>query len=221
MRKLIVTVAICLLVGAPAWGGVQNSKHDLSTFFATTTETCVFCHTPHQTDAAGGQDPLWNHSVSTQGNYGVYASDTMNASPTNFGGGSTAGSLNVSQLCMSCHDGTVAIGALYNPPNSGLGTFSAKNNVDASQYLINSAKVGTDLTNDHPINFDYGTAITNGDTELTAKTSNAWVDGGKTVPLFGGYVQCASCHDPHNTTYKPFLVKSNDNSGLCTTCHTK
>ena len=48
-----------------------------------------------------------------------------------------------------------------------------------------------------------------------------WVDAAHTVPLFGGKVQCASCHDPHNNTNEPFLTKTNDGSQLCFTCHAK
>lgn len=35
------------------------------------------------------------------------------------------------------------------------------------------------------------------------------------------FVECASCHDPHNTTNGTFLRTSNANSGLCLACHTK
>jgi len=222
MRKLLIAVALGLLVAAiPASAGVQGSKHDMSSWFDGTTEVCVFCHTPHQTDQAGKQDPLWNHSVSTQGNYGVYSSTTLNATITDFGGGGSPGSLNVSQLCMSCHDGTVAIGSMYNPPNSGIGSFTAAANVDGSQHLTGNPLMGTDLTNDHPVNFTYDSALVGLDDELNTPDSSAWVDAGKTVPLFSGKVQCASCHDPHDTSNTPFLVKSNGQSALCTTCPIK
>jgi predicted CXXCH cytochrome family protein len=34
-------------------------------------------------------------------------------------------------------------------------------------------------------------------------------------------VECASCHDPHNTTNGTFLRRSNAGSGVCLTCHIK
>lgn len=34
-------------------------------------------------------------------------------------------------------------------------------------------------------------------------------------------VECASCHDPHNTTNGTFLRRTNAGSGLCLTCHNK
>ena len=47
-----------------------------------------------------------------------------------------------------------------------------------------------------------------------------WVED-SVVPLFGGKVQCATCHDAHDNTASPFLVKANTNSDLCLTCHDK
>ena len=46
-------------------------------------------------------------------------------------------------------------------------------------------------------------------------------DGAGEIPLFGGTVQCASCHDPHDNTNAPFLRKTNTASALCSTCHQK
>ena len=40
---------------------------------------------------------------------------------------------------------------------------------------------------------------------------------GDTIPR----VECASCHDPHNTTNGTFLRRTNAGSGLCLTCHNK
>ena len=39
--------------------------------------------------------------------------------------------------------------------------------------------------------------------------------------LFGGLVECASCHDPHDNSNAPFLVMANTASALCLTCHDK
>ena len=63
--------------------------------------------------------------------------------------------------------------------------------------------------------------LTVADGELVVPESDMWVDAAHTVPLFGGKVQCASCHDPHNNVNEPFLTKTNDGSQLCFTCHLK
>ncbi|NIR44634.1 MAG: hypothetical protein GWN51_09725, partial [Gemmatimonadetes bacterium] len=99
----------------PAPSQMINTGHDLSagsTFGATTNATgiCVFCHTPHQAAAANGQDPLWNHTLSATAAYGVYGSTTMDATPTELGG-AVAGTAAISNLCLSCHDGTVSVGS--------------------------------------------------------------------------------------------------------------
>ena len=62
---------------------------------------------------------------------------------------------------------------------------------------------------DGGFNFDYPGAVPN---EFQMPTN---------ANLFGGTVQCASCHDPHLTTNGAFLVTSNTDSALCTDCHLK
>ena len=81
--------------------------------------------------------------------------------------------------------------------------------------------MGTSLSDDHPVNFTYVAALATADGELATPISAAYVDAAQTVPLFGGKVQCASCHDPHDNTYEPFLTTTNAASQLCSTCHLK
>jgi len=220
MRKQhwILFLAIAALA-APAFANVVGSKHDLSSTGTATgnstniTEVCVFCHTPHQAAGANAQDPLWNHTIAGTAAYTVYASDTLDATPTELGG-ATAGTAAVSNLCMSCHDGSVGLGSLYNAPAEGTPSNSAVN-------ITGAALMGTDLSNDHPINFNYNAALQGLDNELVIPDSADFVDAAGEVPLFNESLQCATCHDPHDTTNAPFLVKSNTNSGLCTTCHVK
>lgn len=85
----------------------------------TFKRVCVFCHTPHNaiTDSSLINAPLWNHELSSvswytvktsgQSIYNAAFSNTiyLNASPTNSPDGA-------SRLCLSCHDGTVSVGAV-------------------------------------------------------------------------------------------------------------
>jgi predicted CXXCH cytochrome family protein len=217
---LLLAVVVLAFAAQPALAQVVGSMHDLGSggagsFTATNTDrVCVFCHTPHQAAAANSQDPLWNHTLSGQASYGVYGSTTMNAVPTDIGG-AVAGSAAVSNLCMSCHDGTVGVGSLYKDPTTG-----APDN--SGTTISGSALVGTTLTDDHPVNFTYDAALATADGELVTPNSATSVDAAGNIPLFvGASVQCASCHDPHDTTNTPFLVVSNANSALCTSCHQK
>lgn len=215
MKKItLIVLALLLVAGAAYAQTVVGSRHDLSATGASTTfrsnnvnRVCVFCHTPHQPDSPTfiDTDPLWNHTLSSVAGYNVYASDTLNATPTNLGGGTT-----VSNLCLSCHDGTVGLGNLYNDPNEA-GTPS-----NSGLVISGNALLGTDLSNDHPVNFTFDAGLSSADGELNDPTTAAVGD-----LLFGGTVQCASCHDPHDSTNTPFLVMDNTNSALCTTCHIK
>ncbi|MCB0284279.1 MAG: hypothetical protein KDF60_16955, partial [Calditrichaeota bacterium] len=83
---------------------IVNSKHNLSVsgsgdIKATSeSEICIFCHTPHQSSP---RKPLWNR----QDPGSVY--EIYNTSTTDASAGQPDGS---SLLCLSCHDGTIALG---------------------------------------------------------------------------------------------------------------
>ena len=234
-RIPMAALAVVGLFAVPAHAGtgVVGSKHDLratggvgSTPIGTNlVQVCVTCHTPHQAagvGGAGGQDPLWNHTVSSQGLYGVYASTTAQAVPTDFGGGGTPGALNTSQLCMSCHDGTVGVLSMYKQPNQGgTPTVAGVLNYTAAGLMTasNPGNVGTSLTDDHPVNFVFDAALVAADT-AAAGTPGLTLPPA-TLPLFATMVQCSTCHDPHKNTNQPFLRVSNVASALCTTCHIK
>jgi len=232
MKQLATLIAIGVVLAASAGAQtVVGTDHDLSSTGpgATTNvaRVCVFCHTPHQAAAANGQDPLWNHTLSATASYGVYASSTLDATPIDVGG-AVAGSASVTNLCLSCHDGTVSVASQYNPPNeapindnNANIVLTAGGNISVAGLMTGNPNIGTDLTNDHPVNFTYDAALATLDGGLVTPNSATSVDAGGVVPLFGGTVQCASCHDPHDDTNVPFMVASNVGSALCTTCHVK
>ncbi|MFQ5876447.1 MAG: cytochrome c3 family protein [Acidobacteriota bacterium] len=231
-RLTLLPGALALVVGVltePAFSqaNIIDTKHNLSSTAGADQivdkstdedQICVFCHTPHQ---ASPSAPLWNHTQSTTMSYGVYGSSTLDASDIADIGGGT----DVSNLCMSCHDGTVGVNDLGNPANDtgGNPTMGTGNELDATGKILGtrSANLSTDLSNDHPVNFTYDAALATADGELQTPDSVDFVDAAKTVPLFSAKVQCASCHDPHDNTNPPFLVRSNVGSGLCLTCHAK
>jgi len=220
-KALLISLAVLTFAALASAQSVVGSKHDLSSTGpgATTNsvEVCVFCHTPHQAAAANAQDPLWNHTLSSTASYGVYASATLNAVPTDVGG-ATIGTAPVTNLCLSCHDGTVSVASLYNPPNAtGPPTVTAGGNVTAAGLITGNPNIGTNLTDDHPVNFTYDTALATADGGLNDPATTPAV----AALLFTGTVQCASCHDPHASTNTPFLVMPNTQSALCTTCHIK
>ena len=199
MKKLFVMLASMFFILAftsAAFAAIAGTDHDLS---ASTSDgqLCVVCHTPHN-GATGVEAPLWNHAL-TAANFTMYTSTTLDATmPTD--GPMPDG---ISKLCLSCHDGVT--GVLDYGGTTG------------SQPMGGDSALGTDLTNDHPVSFVYDSALATADGELFDPTGTPAV----AELLFGGQVECASCHDVHDNTNSPFLRMSNANSALCLTCHDK
>ncbi len=226
-RRAYLVAGLVMLALVTGWtgtvqAGIASTKHNLSVDGLGTvksideTEICVFCHTPHRA-IKNDNIPLWNHNLSTAGNYGVYTSPTFDGAATIQDlGGTDATTAAVSNLCLSCHDGTVAINALNNPSNANLSGNPTMGGTNADGTLPDgTAMLGTDLTDDHPVNFIYDSALFAVDNSLN---DPATLTG---VILFNGTVQCASCHDPHNSENPAFLRISNTGSALCLRCHNK
>jgi hypothetical protein len=266
----IAVAAALLMIGGVASAQVLNSPHDLTSApGVTTTETCVFCHTPHGADIAAPV-PLWNKTLPAGTGYQTYA--TLNTSTLDGSEHAEVGS--VSLACLSCHDGVQAVDAVLNAPGRGPGTGNLGSGSQIGDAPVNPlAVIGIDLRNDHPISIQYGGGGVNatshstdgpftGDTvdpdfidpvRATINTNPAWwvdvdlglnstagvrektdmilytradpaLDGGVDQP----FVECGSCHDPHNsqtgvdpTASVAFLRVLNTDSQICTTCHIK
>lgn len=198
---------IGLLVVASAamfWSGIASaqtivgSDHDFSNDAWSGNQICIVCHTPHNGDTSVSDAPLWNHTL-TSSVFTLYNNGTLDATPSQPSG--------VSLLCLSCHDGTVALDAFGG-------------SAGGADFLTGGDSFGTDLSNDHPIAIPYAA-----DPNLVPSTQPSGIAGGSTIEadmLFSGNVECASCHDVHNGYgFNKLLVKSNNGSDLCQTCHAK
>jgi len=195
------------------WGGSPGGTAD--SFYEN---PCQVCHIPHKAQTYGAAHaPLWNHALSSS----VYVTYDANNSATYKGGSITLGS---SIACLSCHDGSVAINQ-----TAGYSGKSATNSLNGQAVFIPSfaqETVGgsTDLRNMHPIGVSYTTCVANGDTELQP------IDALLSKMLKGANqtVECASCHDIHETIgnagldpYDHGLIVTLDNGALCLKCHKK
>lgn len=224
LLKSVVGVSLAVAGLAAGAGSITGSKHDFSAQpWSPGGQLCVACHAPHNT--ALGLTALWNHalSVASYTMYNTAFSSTINGVVAAAPGGT-------SLLCLSCHDGTVAV-------NSFGGTTGAV-------AIAASANLGTNLTNDHPIGITYDAALVLADGALFPITTAANIGTGGTKTragtiasnlLYNGKIECASCHDVHNTFTVPpaiagtsgspttnALVKIKmSNSTLCLTCHDK
>ncbi|HSO06805.1 MAG TPA: hypothetical protein VLW45_06175 [Pelomicrobium sp.] len=193
------------------------------------SQVCVFCHTPHGATAAdesgvGVKAPLWNRRIPAGSTYIPYTSASLDANVIQGQLDQPGGS---SKLCLSCHDGTLAIGNVnvldgqggapgsVSIPMQGTGpggTMPAGAGAD-SGFTRN---LGVDLRNDHPISLTYTESLALRDGELRRVDLNQrWPPGSGDVigvrgpgfkprlplePTAGdgrGQVQCATCHDPH------------------------
>ena len=236
-KALIAGAAIMGFV-AVASANIVGSPHDLSSGSGgaefNTSRVCVFCHYPHNANPAV---PLWNHELSTN-TYNLYRSTTMDS--TYASGTSDAVNLanTSSGLCLSCHDGSVAINSLQSGHNFPL--VATGNVIDSGTLTLlagASINIGTDLTNDHPVDIVYGGSAVDPDLNDTTQVVCGTVTVGDLLrPGNGGNnntVQCTSCHEPHKAAdgtqqdicgtvlTQSFMRIDVGGSALCLACHNK
>jgi predicted CXXCH cytochrome family protein len=194
----------CAGIAFPAFGQISGSAHDFSSMAWADGEICKPCHTPHHSITEVGR--LWNHELTT-------ATYEMHA-------GSGTAELDfdlASRLCLSCHDGTVA-----------LDSFGGQS---GTSFIGGDQNLGTDLTNDHPVGSD---------AEYPPEDKPSWWDGSmKDKATFPSSVRlkkwtskhtgnsidvvsCTTCHNVHNRYNHDYLLTlDNSASALCLTCHIK
>ncbi len=226
---------------------IVGTPHDLTSGYtfgsatsAPSTNLCFFCHITHKTANNSASAPgylLWNHTISSPSvTYGVYSSDTFTAhlgaaaGPTELGTDNTITTLTVSNLCLSCHDGTVAVASFYEStlglPATGSTFTSTGLGVSGATFMPSTMTI-SDLTKSHPVHFQYTAALAAA-ASMTAPAGANGVDANGYVPLYGNnyMMECATCHDPHNgasagasTTFpygRALLVAT---TNWCTYCH--
>ena len=241
-RTMIVAlpVALYLLAAFPASGQVNNSKHDFSGNPAgdSVTGVCTMCHTPH----GGIQSQMaWNHTLSQNTHFWTEGA-TADGTPFPTIDPSWGGA---SKLCLSCHDGSVAIGdiAWFNQQE-----WTGGNAVDPTDHNGDGVQIGNasgNLTDNHPFAFPYpwaGMGSTyNGVTSSAGAVLSGWqadptMDGirlfnqnGSTVSagtMTGATgIECSSCHDPHEgpDVQDKFFLRGSTDAGdsnyICRKCH--
>lgn len=206
---------------------------------------CVYCHHPHNAFAATGNlgsrdgatagtleySPLWNRNMSTttftgydngvmMGAGSVNGTDKRHALNAHDAGGGT-GLGGVSLLCMSCHDGVVAMNAYSQTTGSSLNG----GEIATGGAITSTAVFKGDMNNHHPMGFDY-VAVQAADAEIAA--TSVKMTGNTSIGdlLYNGnQMECVTCHDVHNTANQAgaerFLWRTNDKSNFCLTCHLK
>ncbi len=222
MKKILaITAALILVTSGAAYAVIAGSSHDMTTYTGDTMSSCQYCHTPHHAVVGAGTAPLWNRSLPS-------------ASYTVYGGGSTLSGTTVNQpgvnskTCLSCHDGTVALGDVAVGTDDTLsGTTPDGYTLAAGGFLQGGIDYfGTNLTREHPVGVAYDTAVTSAGLNSSVVFNGAGTVGvvASKWRIYGSAigtarVECGSCHDPHNTTagQTPFL--RNTKSTMCSDCH--
>ena len=199
--KILSGLALAGLLAGHAQAQLVGNQHNLSASGPSLTrvfgedEICIFCHTPH---TAAPATALWNRTLATPV-FTPYSSSTLQAAP-----GQPTGD---SKLCLSCHDGTIALGAVRSQPMR----------ISMSGALSGRFDLTTDLSDDHPVSFSYDASLAAADQELASPGALP-----KSVRLDdNGELQCTTCHDSHSDSNGKFLVMKNEYSLLCITCHDK
>jgi len=188
---------IVLMVGLLFWAAsnftfaarqnnIRLTLHNLSasgpgTAKATTeTQICVFCHTPHAA-TTGVVAPIWNKTLSTA-TYTTYTSSTLDSGNIQGGLSQPNGS---AKLCLSCHDGTLAVGNVNVLNGKGSLTTTGTIAIATTGYGTGGTMppgngtttgftryLGTDLTNDHPISVTLNSVLSAADGEIRAVDSS-------------------------------------------------
>jgi hypothetical protein len=264
MKRLTRAVAVVAALGLPTFafgqvigGGILGTLHDFASgtgdgasymttqvggTAANSVGLCTFCHTPH---SAQSTQLLWNHS--------------MSANSFSWDAATTSGGTNYAKLgptytgptvkCLSCHDGTVAVGdvSLYKAAKATYNNFK----ITDPMFMI---ATGSSLKGNHPVGMPYplnnvantyngittGTNVALGDfsADPTSKNGQAiklYNDTGTTAAAIAGGavatksgIECSSCHDPHNKAatddlfLRAKLAGSAATDGyICLQCHVK
>jgi len=204
----VLLAALLLLTNAAAGAQITGDAlgvHNLgpgssSPVTGARPDACAYCHAPH----SGLNVGLWNQQLTTQ-NYNTYTSNSEKNQTTQPVLGS------VSNQCLSCHDGTVAVGATV-----------AYGQV-VTRGVMNPADVfGSNMQSSHP--FSLALPLQDSiDLAASLVASGKTADPTGAVKLINGNVECSSCHNPHVQAKDPvslnFLVKDSSGGQLCLACH--
>jgi predicted CXXCH cytochrome family protein len=162
-------------------------------------DICGFCHTPHN---ANPEVPLWGYEIS-EASYNLYFSPSLDSILEQPGGSS--------KLCLSCHDGSIAL-------------MSTRQNKRSLSKNI-SGYNGLDLTGSHPVSFVIDDSIISQNNKkdmLLKNLKEIKVSFDEKAIKEDNKMECTTCHDPHKNIFPqgdiPFGRIEKFNL-LCTSCH--
>ncbi|HEX9242315.1 MAG TPA: cytochrome c3 family protein [Anaeromyxobacter sp.] len=197
-RATLLAVLLATRAAAAPGHSVVGSKHDLSVSgpgpIKATKEAnpCLFCHTLHGGGEKGSSRPR------SSAKYQAYESSTFR--------GRVGAPTGASRVCLSCHDGTIAVG------QTSARTIAMGGTPDGRIPPTRRSNLGTDLRQSHPISTE---------AKASPRTRAPAHAGVRLDPQ--GLVQCTSCHDPHaeyaGSPEGKFLTAPTKRAELCVSCH--
>jgi predicted CXXCH cytochrome family protein len=206
-------IVILLLAGTVARGqqfsGDVLGKHNLgpagtSPLKGGLSAPCLYCHAPHS--GLGAQAPLWNQTLTTQV-YTTYTSTTYSET-----GAARPLLGSDSNLCLSCHDGTIAPGQTV-----AYGIFPMIGSMSAADNF------GSNLSSSHPFSLVLPLKDSP-DLVPSLYSSGLTADPTGAVKLVNGNIECTSCHNAHveatDQMALDFLAVNGSSGQLCLSCHT-
>jgi predicted CXXCH cytochrome family protein len=203
MRVRAAAVLWALVGVALAQSGDVLGAHNLyisgtSKIQGQMSAACLYCHVPH---SGLGKGPLWAQTFSSAV-YSTYTSSTEQNAAVQPDLGQA------SSLCLSCHDGTVAVGQV----------------VPYGPYTMTGTmpKMTTQLQSTHPFSLQLPLKDASNLVPSLVATGTT-TDPTHSVKLVRGNVECTSCHNPHIQSVDKqspnFLVRDNLKGAVCLACH--
>ncbi len=205
LQVLLGCLAVCFSAG-PAAAQISTDvigQHALgpgssSPVKGTAPGSCQYCHAPH----SGLDNDLWNQKLTVQ-SYTPYSSSTYAEK-----GNSTVPPQTQTNLCLSCHDGTIAAGTTVVYGQIATGKLTAQDTI-------------ANLQPSHPVSL---VLPLNDAPDLVASLySSGTTADAANVKLVRGNLECTTCHNPHveskDTVARNFLVKDSSSGALCLACH--
>jgi len=155
--RLGLLAAIFIASTLPAWGlsggeGLAGTPHDFTAGGTGDVRgvegigLCTYCHTPQR---ASSTPLLWNHTASRNTFRWDVSSTTAGTRLPAFSGASYRGP---SARCLSCHDGSVAIGDVSLAEGSGPGEPGSAGSMRMTDFAA-KYQIGAngDLSGNHPV----------------------------------------------------------------------
>ena len=197
--------------------GMHDLSSGASPVSGALANACNYCHITHR---AGAEGPLWNQTLSTSSYTLNPTGSDATSTQTSTGTTTTTSPITppivasasaigkTSRLCLSCHDGTVAVGQTVS--------------YGALQLSGSMRSLGTQLETSHPFSLKLPMQDSP-DLVSSLVASQLTGDLTNSVHLVNGNIECDSCHNVHYQNVDPlspkFLSLDNKSGKLCLACH--